>query len=54
MLRIEREPERRKIVGVVEISRELAKWRRLQRKNLDKLGLSKRKECRSCQLDNFQ
>ena len=33
-----------RLVGAGEISNKLAEWRRLQRKDLNKLGLLKRKE----------
>ena len=35
-------------VGAADTSAELAEWRRLQRKNLNKLGLPKRKEWPQC------
>ena len=34
-----------RLYGVAETSKERAEWRRLQRKNLNILGLPKRKEC---------
>ena len=37
-----------RLVGVAETSKERAEWRRLQRKNLSKLGLPKRKEWPQC------
>ena len=37
-----------RLVGVAETSKERAEWRRLQRKNLNILGLSKRKEWPQC------
>ena len=36
------------LVGVAETSKERAEWRRLQRKNLNILGLPKRKEWSQC------
>ena len=47
MARIERESDRKRsgrLVGAAETSKERAEWRRLQRKNLNILGLLKRKE----------
>ena len=43
--RTERESDRRsgRLVGGAETSKELAEWRRLQRKNLSMLGLLKKK-----------
>ena len=37
-----------RLVGAVETSKERAEWRRLQRKNLNKLGLLKTKEWPQC------
>ena len=37
-----------KLVGATETSKERAEWRRLQRKNLNILGLPKRKEWPQC------
>ena len=37
-----------RLVGATETSKERAEWRRLQRKNLNILGLSKRKEWPQC------
>ena len=37
-----------RLVGAAETSKERAEWRRLQRKNLNILGLSKRKEWPQC------
>ena len=37
-----------RLVGAAEISKERAEWRRLQRKNLNILGLLKRKEWPQC------
>ena len=37
-----------RLVGAVETSKERAEWRRLQRKNWNKLGLPKRKEWSQC------
>ena len=50
MARIEPESEKRngRLVGAAETSGELAKWRRLQRKNLSKLGQSKRNKWPQC------
>ena len=54
MARTERESDRRKekrngrLYGVAETSNERAEWRRLQRKNLNKLGLPKRKQWPQC------
>ena len=52
--RTERESDKReekrnsKLVGAAKTSKEHAKWRRLQRKNLNKVGLMKRKEWPQC------
>ena len=53
MARTERKSERRRedqrqTVGAAEISKELAEWRRLQRKNLSILVLLKRTEWLQC------
>ena len=57
MARTERESDRRRreeekkngrLYGVVETSKERAEWRRLQRKNWNKLSLPKRKEWPQC------
>ena len=37
-----------RLVGAAETSKELVKWRRLQRKNLNILGLTKKKEWPQC------
>ena len=37
-----------RLVGAAETSKERAEWRRLQRKNLNMLGLPKRKEWPQC------
>ena len=37
-----------RLVGVAETSKERAEWRRLQRKNWNKLGLPKRKKWPQC------
>ena len=46
MPRMEREEEKNsgRLVGAAKTSKEHAEWRRLQRKNLSILGLSKRRE----------
>ena len=41
-----------RLVGVAETSKERAEWRRLQRKNLNILGLPKRKEWRQCHIES--
>ena len=48
--RTERESDNRngRLVGAAETSKERAEWRRLQRKNLNILGLPKRKEWPQC------
>ena len=52
MTRTERNLEERNDsrIGAAETSEELAKWRRLKRKNLNKLGLPKRRVSQSEQL----
>ena len=47
---LDREEEKRngRLYGVAETSKERAEWRRLQRKNWNKLGLPKRKEWPQC------
>ena len=53
-MRTERESDRRrkeekcKLVGAAENSKELAEWHSLQRKNLNTLGMLKRKEWPQC------
>ena len=44
----EEEKKNGRLVGVAETSNERAEWRRLQRKNLNILGLLKRKEWPQC------
>ena len=44
----EEEKKNGRLYGVAETSKERAEWRRLQRKNLKKLGLPKRKEWLQC------
>ena len=39
-----KEKKNGRLVGAAETSKEHAEWRRLQRKNLNKLGLLKKKE----------
>ena len=56
MARTERESDSRRreekkngrLYGVAETRKERAEWRRFQRKNWNKLGLPKRKECPQC------
>ena len=53
MVKTERESDREekrqgRLVGAAETSEELVKWPRLQRKNLNILGLPKRKEWPQC------
>ena len=45
---VEEEKKNGKLVGAAETSNERAEWRRLQRKNLSILGLTKRKEWPQC------
>ena len=44
----EEEKKNGRLYGVAETSKKRAEWRRLQRKNLNKLGLLKRKEWPQC------
>ena len=46
--REEEEKKSGRLVGAAETSKELSEWCRLQRKNLNKLGLRKRKEWSHC------
>ena len=51
MAKTERESDRRRsdrLVDAAETSKELAEWRRLQQRNLNKLGLLKRNEWPRC------
>ena len=45
---IGKEKRNSRLVGAAETSKELAEWRRLQRKNLSILGLPKRKDWPQC------
>ena len=45
---IEEEKRNGRLVGAAKTSKERAKWRRLQQKNLNVLGLPKRKEWPQC------
>ena len=45
---IEEEKRNGRLVGATETSKERAEWRRLQRRNLNILGLPKRKEWSQC------
>ena len=45
---VREEKKNGRLVGAAETSKELAEWRRLQWKNLNILGLSKRKEWPQC------
>ncbi len=48
-MRVRQEEKRSgRLVGAAEISKELVEWRRLQQKNLNILGLPKRKEWPQC------
>ena len=50
MIRMEQESDKRsgRLVGAAETSKELGEWRRLQQRNLSKLGLLKKKEWPRC------
>ena len=48
----EEEKKNGRLVGAAETSKERAEWRRLQQKNLNKLGLLKRKEWPQCHTES--